>query len=88
MKALLTAVVVLVVIGFLFVMGGCAPLDHKPDAGVRATTYTSYRVDGVELQNVRVVEFAHAPIFKAGCTGRPLSTDGQRRRCGLLPLPR
>jgi hypothetical protein len=64
---------------------GCA-LNREPDRGLRAHQYSAYSVGELELHNVLVVERAQAPIYKAGCTGRPLSTPGQRRRCGLAPF--
>jgi hypothetical protein len=58
-------------------LNGCA-LTREPDNGSAKGPrimgkYTTYQTSPTAAYN-------------AGCSGRPLSTPGQRRRCGLAPL--
>ncbi len=67
----------LILVCALACLSGCAVLTIPPNDGARS----------IRFGNFKATEYTSSTsAFKAGCTGRPLSTPGQRLRCGLKPL--
>jgi hypothetical protein len=68
----------ILITALVLMLSACASLTREPDKGVS---------DGPRIMGIRTTyHMSSTAHFNAGCSGRPLSTPGQRRRCGLQPF--